>query len=240
MHKSVAIHQPNFFPWLGYFDKICRADIFIFLDDAQFPKKGGSWSNRVKILHQGKPRWLTAPIERAYSGTRAVNAMHFSPEENWRTKTARLLQTSYVRAPHFEEGMALLEPLIMHQSDNLADYNIAAVTSLCMVLRLDTGKLKRSSSFGVEMASTERLVALTQAAGGTEYLCGGGAGGYQDDALFAQAGLRLRYQDFQTQPYAQLGAPEFVPGLSVIDVLMHIGVAALAARFETVSRGATA
>ena len=50
MDKIVAIHQPNFFPWLGYFDKINKSDIFIFLDDVQFPKKGGNWTNRVQLM----------------------------------------------------------------------------------------------------------------------------------------------------------------------------------------------
>ena len=78
MIKVVAIHQPNFFPWLGYFDKIRRSDIFILLDDVQFSKTGGVWSNRVKVLINGEGRWLTAPVERNFHGTRNVNQMFFS------------------------------------------------------------------------------------------------------------------------------------------------------------------
>ena len=67
--KVVSIHQPNFFPWLGYFEKIVRSDYFIFLDNVQFPKKGGSWTNRVKLIVSGQPKWLTANINRQYHGT---------------------------------------------------------------------------------------------------------------------------------------------------------------------------
>ena len=77
MNRVVAIHQPNFFPWLGYFDKIARSDVFIFLDDVQFPKTGGVWSNRVKILIGGEARWSTAPIDRSFTGTRKICEMHF-------------------------------------------------------------------------------------------------------------------------------------------------------------------
>ena len=77
MKHIVAIHQPNFFPWLGYFDKISKADSFVFLDDIQFPKKGGSWSNRIKLFISGDVRWVTAAINRDYSGTRNINEMEF-------------------------------------------------------------------------------------------------------------------------------------------------------------------
>ena len=74
----VAIHQPNFFPWLGYFDKIRRADFFILLDDVQYPKTGaGSWSNRVKVMINGEGRWLTAPVDRSFHGTRKTGAPRF-------------------------------------------------------------------------------------------------------------------------------------------------------------------
>ena len=77
MNKTVAIHQPNFFPWMGYFEKISRSDVFVFFDDVQFPKKGGSWSNRVKLLVSEEARWVTAAIDRSYSGTRTIREMFF-------------------------------------------------------------------------------------------------------------------------------------------------------------------
>jgi hypothetical protein len=224
MTNVVAIHQPNFFPWLGYFDKIARADAFIFLDDVQYQKTGGMWSNRVKLFIGGAARWMTAPIDRAYHGVRTINQMHFLPADPWREKMRKTLETNYRKHPHFYDSMQIIEPLINHEENNIAAYNIHAVTTLMQHLEMDVSKLHRSSILQVAGQSNERLCALTRAVGGSSYMCGGGADGYQDDAAFAAAGIGLIYQDFLHPVYSQSGAKEFVSGLSIIDALMNIGV----------------
>lgn len=228
MPSIVAIHQPNFFPWAGYFDKIARADTFILLDDVQYPKTGGSWSNRVKILMSAEGRWLTAPVERNYSGLRTIRQMRFSPAP-WRAEILRVLENAYRKAAHAEEAFALLIPLLMHEEDDVAAYNIHAIRTLAARFGLTT-PLRISSEIPVEGSATARLIALTKAVGGDIYMCGGGADGYQQDEAFAAAGLTLQYQNFSPTPYPQGEA--FVAGLSVIDMLMHLGVDATGARIR--------
>ena len=225
MHnRVVAIHQTNFFPWLGYFAKICRADVFVFLDDVQFPKKGGTWINRVKILDNTSERWLTAPINRAYSGTRKINEMRFSDESDWREKTVRMVTDKYGRSKHFDALMPQLSPLIMNSEQGIAEYNVQSVSTLVKLLGLDGTELVRSSELGVLSTSTERLIDITKAVGGRSYLSGDGAAGYQQDELFGPAGLDLVYNNFRCEPYDQVGGGEFVPGLSVIDALFNVGI----------------
>jgi hypothetical protein len=228
MTGTVAIHQPNFFPWLGYFEKICRADIFILLDDVQYQKTGGAWSNRVKVLVNGEGRWITAPIERAFHGTRTLRQINFMANENWRVKVLKTLQTAYGRAPHYKETLNLLEPLILHQAENLAEFNIHGIISLAGALGLVTTNFVRSSSIPTEGVATRRLIELTQHVEGTQYMCGGGAGGYQEDAKFINAGIELVYQNFVSPEYKQHGSNEFVTGLSIIDALMNLGVEGVA------------
>jgi WbqC-like protein family len=225
MASVVAIHQPNFLPWLGYFDKIARSDVFVFLDDAQFQKTGGVWSNRVKLLIGGEARWVTAPIVRAFHGVRLVNQIEFQPNAPWREKLLKTLATNYARAPFFSETIEWLEPLIRNPENNLSRYNTMAVTSIAERVGISTARCRWSSHMDLAQYSNERLVAITRAVGGDTYMCGGGATGYHDDATFAAGHVDVVPQQFQHPRYPQDAATEFVPGLSVVDALMNGGVA---------------
>jgi len=223
----VAIHQPNFFPWLGYFDKIARADVFVFLDHVQYPKKGGVWTNRVKLLIGGAPNWFTATINRQYHGTRCINEMSFLQGSVWREKLIRTLEQEYKKHPFYSEVIERVGPLLMNPENSIAEYNIKAVMELASAFGLTPTKFKRSSDLQCEGTSNELLCAITRSVGGDTYLCGGGAEGYQKDEVFAASGIKLRHQNFQHPIYPQKSHTEFVPGLSIIDALMNQG-------FETV------
>lgn len=219
----VAIHQPNFFPWLGYFDKIRRADVFVLLDAVDYPRSGsggmGSWSNRVRIAIQGEARWATCPVRRLPLGA-PINAAEIDDGRPWRRKMIATLQASYGKAPHFGEAMALLQPLIEQHETNLAAFNIAAIKAIAEHLGLAT-RFQRQSELPHAGKATELLISLVKAVGGDAYLAGGGAGGYQQDELFQEHGIRLVSQGFVPLPYGPDEA--FIPGLSVIDYLMWDG-----------------
>ena len=219
---TVAIHQPNFLPWLGFFDKIARADTFVLLDSVQFPKKGGTWINRVRVLVNGSPTWLTVPVDRSYHGTRTIREMRINDDDGrWRDTALKTLRSAYGRAPFFASVHAELEPLLRDPTDDLAAYNERAIRRLCDLLGLGTS-LVRASELDGRGAATDLLVSLVRAAGGDAYLAGGGAEGYQEDEKFAANGLELIEQGFEPPPYDQ-GGGDHVAGLSVVDALMHVG-----------------
>ena len=216
-----AIHQPNFFPWLGYFDKIRRADVMIFLDDVAYPRSGsgmGSWSNRVKIAVQGRAHWIGCPLRR-YSGVKMIHEIVIG-RGPWREKIRRTLDINYRRDPGYASTIEIVDPLLNFETDSLVEYNINAVTTLAVALGLTTTKYYKQSEMGVTGASTQLLVDLVRSARCDAYLAGGGAGGYQEDDLFSANGVELIYQNYSPAPY---GPPEtFIPGLSVIDYLMKV------------------
>lgn len=222
-HRLVAIHQPNFIPWLGFFNKIHRADIFIALDSVQFQKTGGTWTNRVRILIQGQPHWMTIPIVRAYHGTRAINEMEINDSHPWREKMIRTIDMNYSRAPYFDCVRPWVKQWISHPSRNIAEFNLFSIGEIMRILDLNSSKLVLSSGLKVNGQSTDLLVSLIRSVSGTAYLCGGGATEYQEDERFAAAGIRLVYQEFQHPVYPHFNSKEFVPGLSVLDVLFNCG-----------------
>jgi hypothetical protein len=224
----VAIHQPNFFPWLGYFNKIARADVFCLMDNAQMPKTGGCYVNRVQLALNGRPAWMTAPVDRSYSGVRSIAQVRLSNKGPWRQNLLKTLRAAFGRAAFFQETYALLEPLILNPTDRLAEYNTAAIRALCAALGLDHCRLVLGSELAVSGQATELLINMVRAVGGDAYLCGGGAGGYQEDEKFAAAGIQLVYQQFRHPVYKQGRTADFVPGLSIIDALMHCGLAGTA------------
>jgi hypothetical protein len=218
-----AIHQPNFFPWLGYLDKIRRADVFIFLDRVDYPRAGsggmGSGCNRVRIAIQGEARWITCPVRRFALGT-PILAAEIDDTQPWRSRLLKTLATNYRRASNYASAIALLEPLILAPEANLATFNIAAITAIAAELGLST-RFVRQSALPHSGKATTLLISLIKAVGGDAYLVGGGADGYQKDEEFETAGVKLIYQHFTARPY---GNPtRFIPGLSVIDYLMHDG-----------------
>lgn len=223
MPKIVAIHQPNFLPWLGFFDKIVRSDVFVLLDNVQFPKKGGTWTNRVQILMNGHPNWLTVPVDRTFHGTKLINEMLINNKINWREKMIKSIQQNYIKAPYFKEIMPLVESLINYSTDNLAEYNINAIHTLTEQIGLSTDHFILASTLDAEGSSNDLLISITKKAGGDTYMCGGGAGGYQDEQIFKQSGVVLQHQEFEHPKYSQEGTAEFVPGLSVIDAVMNVG-----------------
>jgi hypothetical protein len=217
-----AIHQPTFLPWLGWWDKLVRADVFVLLDDVQFPKKGGSWTNRVRLLVNGEPRWLTVPVDRAFHGTRSVREMRIDTAKAWRAEILRTLALSYGRAPHFAEVMPVVEQALDVGAEQIAELDEHAVRSLAGPLGLDTSRLVRQSDLDVAGTGSELLVDLCRRVGADTYLSGDGAGGYLSEQAFREAGIGLRYQEFSPPAYPQPGDGH-VPGLSVVDALMSCG-----------------
>ena len=224
MDKVVAIHQPNFFPWLGYFDKIALSDVFILFDDVQFHKTGGAWSNRVKLLVSGEAKWVTAAIARNYHGVRKINEMEFRADIPWREKMLKTIDANYRKSLYFDDMIAFLEPLIMNPENNIAEYNCHAIATFVDRLGLGQEKLIRSSFIDHTGVSTALLIDLTRRVDGSAYMCGGGADGYQQDELFRAAGINLIYQGFVHPEYPQQKADIFFAGLSIIDVLFQIGI----------------
>ena len=225
-NKVVAIHQPNFFPWLGYFDKIIRSDIFIFLDDVQFVKSCGTWSNRVKFMINSESKWVTAPIKRNFNGTKNINNMEFISDLDWRLKILKKIIYNYKNHPFFNEVINLFEEIIMFENNNISEFNFNIILNVSELMGIDKSKFLKSSDFNINKNSNELLIELIKKTNGNYYLSGGGDGSYLDKNLFDNANLKIIKQNFVHPLYKQYKNNIFLEGLSIFDSFFNIGVKA--------------
>ena len=213
----IGVHQPNYLPWLGYFYKLSRSDVFVILDDVLASR--GGYFNRSKVLVHGEGRWLTVPVHR---DEKYIHRMATAGDE-WVAKHLGTLQHNYQNAPFYDELMPGLGEIIRsHSRRGLAELNEALISHVATLLAIATPRV-RSSRFALDSSGDQRLVDLVLAVGGSGYLSGRGGANYQAPATFAAAGLELLYTEFQSVPYPQQNGADFVPGLSVVDALFNIG-----------------
>jgi hypothetical protein len=163
------------------------------------------------------------PIIRSGQVEFDYNSILISDQVNWRKKIINTLQTSYGKAPFFKDVFEFVKETIFFPTSKVAEFNINTIYKFAIHFNIDTSKVIMGSSLQVEGSSTDLLIAMVKAVGGTAYMCGGGAKGYQEDDKFPKSGLGLVYQNFRHPVYKQVNTKEFIPGLSIIDCLMNMG-----------------
>ena len=216
----VAIHQPEFLPWPGFFNKMWRADIYVILDDVQFTK--GNWQNRNRVFSKDKDETLiTAPVQSANSLQTEIRDMKLSYHDGgkWQIKNWRSLRANYADYPFFEGYSDVIESLVMTKAELLVDYNLAFINWIRNELGIET-PLVRSSSLGVEGSRTKKLIEIVKALEGTTYLSGSGGRAYLANEDFHESGIRLLYQDFS--PPCYFNNPQRSVR-SAVDLLLAVG-----------------
>ena len=215
----VAVHQPNYAPWLGYFHKIACADHFVFLDNVQFSRL--SYTNRVQIAGDGPARWLTQPVRRRFG--QPICDVQFA-DARWSIRHLDALRGAYGRAAFFRDVWdAVVSMYETIPPGGLAVANQFLIESLARRLGLACAFCRASDHTVGDMRPDDRIIALVGAvAPGAAYLSGKGAAGYQDPEKFATAGVPLRYVSFKHPVYPR-GNADFLPGLSILDVVFHLG-----------------
>lgn len=219
----VAIHQPQFLPWLGYLHKIAACDAFIFLDNVQFKKN--EFQNRNKLLVSYEPKWITVPVSFKFGDT--LHQVRVPDATGWRETMWKTIEHNYQRAPYFEAYAFSFRELIMQPWNSLADFNEATVRWLLQVFGIATPLHTASHMPDAVNDPTGRLVELCKMLAATAYLSGTGGHDYLDEALFKKAQLKLLFQTFKHPVYRQtIGrrpGQAFASHLSAFDGLMNCG-----------------
>jgi hypothetical protein len=218
----VAIHQPQYLPWLGYLEKLDQADLFVFLDTVQYKKH--EWQNRNRIKTPQGSQWLTVPVFDRFP--ERIGAVEIDNRLDWRRKHRQALAIHYGRAPGFARFREVVEAILDRPWARLADLNIALVEALSGALGITT-KTVRASTLDASDDPTGRLVDLCRACGASAYLAGADGARYMDLERFRGAGIAVWTQAYAHPAYPQRYGP-FRSHLSVVDLLFNQGAASLA------------
>lgn len=216
---TVVVLQPGYLPWLGFFEQMLLADVFVYYDDVAFDKHG--WRNRNRIKGPNGPLWLTVPVRHAGRGGQRVADVEIDAGRPWAKKHERSIRQSYARAPHLEPYASGIATLLHQDWRWLADLDMAVVALMCRWLGLSP-VIRRSSDLGVTGERSQRLVGICRMLGADTYLSGATARNYLDVPLFEKAGIAVRWQDYNHPIYTQLHGP-FVSHLSVLDLVLNVG-----------------
>ena len=221
----VAIHQPHYVPWLGYLDRMARADLFIVLDHVQFERR--NYQNRTMIRLEDESRWLTVPVVQVSQKERIVEKLVDNSESGsraWGPTHFKTLKYAYRKAKHFDHYAPRLQQILEARWEKLIDLDLAMLDFLREAFEIRT-PLKRSSEMAGEGARSELLLNLCQEIGPHTTFFGGlgGSRHYLDHAAFKAAGIGVQWQEFRHPVYAQCGEAPFVPGLMSLDLLFNCG-----------------
>lgn len=214
----LAAHQPQYLPWLGYFDKMDRVDLFVLLDVVQYKKN--EWQNRNRIRTADGWQWLTVPVH--YRFPMRIHEVGIDESSSWRRKHGEALRTQYARAARRDAILPRLLALLQEEAPDLASLNTRTVKLLAELLGVRTPIVSASKLGPLPEGADERLIHLCRHFGCTTYLAGAGGQEYMDLRTYRRAGIEVRFQAFRHPLYRQV-YPSFEPNLSAVDLLLNEG-----------------
>jgi len=218
--KTISIHQPEYLPWIGFFDRIAKSDIFVILDDVGYQKNG--FMNRNKIKNPQGWQWITVPVQ-GRSPNKKVNEVLINNATNWADVHMRAIYLNYCKAPYYKNYSTFFEETFKKKWDNLGDLDIYLIENVLKFLGIKT-KVERSSNVAVEGENTERLVNICKHFKTTTYLSGPGGKNYMDLEKFREENIKVVFQEFNHPEYAQMFKDRgFIACLSIIDLLFNCG-----------------
>ncbi len=218
---TVVISQSMYFPWYGLLEQLRLANVFMHYDDVQFAR---GFFNRVQIKTKDGIRWITIPTRDRHRG-QFINEVKIDDRTPWREEHLNLLKQAYLSAPYVDDMLEVVEDVFQQPAQTLGEVSRSSIRALAKYFDLDRQTtFLESDQMNVTGASSQRLRDLTLAAGGNVYLTGHGAKNYLDHSMFEEAGLEVRYINYDFISYPQLHG-EFTPYVTALDLIANCGKA---------------
>ena len=217
----ISIHQPNYLPYFGFFEKRKKSDIFVIYDDAQFNKEDYQRRNRIRIFNGWK--WLTVPvtIKQIPINEIIIKNEVKSKQIKWSEDHLKNIHENYKSTPYYSIYESEFGEIYNNNYDKLIDLNMVIIRFIMKAFDIKT-KLIFSSELGLTSKSVERLVDMVEILGGDVYLSGPKGKDYLNSAIFEERNIKVELQNFNHPMYKQR-YEGFVPNMSVIDLLFNMG-----------------
>ncbi len=217
--RTVGILQPSYLPWAGFFDQIHHCDIFVFYDDVQFEK--GSWRNRNRIKTANGLQWLTVPVMLKGRHFPLIRDVEINASVPWQKKHMKSVVLNYSKAPFFESHADGFFRILDRSWKYLLDLNLELIHWFMEQLQISTPTVL-SSDLNIQGASVGRLLGIICSLQGNCFYEGSAGRNYIDEGVFEEAGITLKFQDYEHPVYPQPYG-DFVSHLSIIDLLFNCG-----------------
>lgn len=214
-----TVHQPNYLPYLGFFEKALQSDLFILYDTTQFKKN--DWQNRNRICTPEGWQWITIPIIHSFGQKIFEVKIDISKKplkNNWSK-----IQTVYGKAPYFKKYSEIFEKIYKSNYEYVSDLNCDIIYSIKSILGLETKFVKSSELDPLETKSTLALIDLCKIVNADTYISGSEGKNYLEADLFKEAGIELKFQNYKHPEYKQFNNNIFQPYMSIIDLLFNCG-----------------
>ena len=219
MSRIVAIHQPDYIPWLGLYYKMAHCDVFVYLDDAQYSNEADHNVNKIKTP-QGAFK-LKVPVEQHLGDL--ICDVRTKDELKWKDKHLKTIKMNYAKSSFFDEIFPNYADVICSHQGSIANLNIAINQYICGGFGIHP-EIRKSSDMCIESVREDRVIDIVLKCGGTEYLSGNGARAYQTESHFTEKGLKLSYLDYKPIEYNQLWPKVgFLPCMSALDYIFNCG-----------------
>jgi len=213
--------QPTYLPWVGYFDLIKNCDLFVFLDDVQFSKR--SWQQRNKILNNQNITTLTVPVLTKNKFYQKINEAKINNKENWKKKHLSSIIFNYSRHKYFKEFFELYQKNIIKDHEILSKLNISLIKTITGYLNINCNFIL-SSNLGLNKKKEDKIIEILKITNAKEYISTPGSVDYLGDGEnIIKCGFKFRYRNYKIKEYNQKNLKNFVPYLSIIDLIFNHG-----------------
>lgn len=217
--KKLAIIQPSYIPWRGFFDIINQVDVFVFYDDVQYERR--SWRNRNKIKTSNGTKWLSVPVKTKGKYNALINEVLIDYDRDWQKDHIRSIYHNYCKSTYFEKYFPLIVKILEKPWTTISELDIEMTKLLANELGIRV-QWEKSSDYVFDGTKTKRLINVCKEFGADYYLSGPSARDYIEPELFNEASIDLSYQNYNYPEYTQQFG-EFEPFVSVVDLLFNCG-----------------